>query len=123
MRDYTDDLAAVENSLRALIERIGGQTYGVDYLVRMGVTKASLQAWQKSRDREAEHRGAGVREERLLYFSLISLILKELSLRIGNSFSLFCFGVTKPPSSYPSCANSETLTRIGASSAKRKNLS
>lgn len=72
MRDYTDDLAAVENSLRLIIERVGQDAYGGDYLLRMNVGPKSIRDWEKNRTREAERRGAGIREERLLYFSNFS---------------------------------------------------
>jgi hypothetical protein len=72
MRDYTDDLSAVENSLRLIIERVGQDTYGADYLPRLNVVPKSIKDWERNRTRETERRGAGIREERLLYFSNFS---------------------------------------------------
>jgi hypothetical protein len=52
MRDYTDDLTAAENSLRSVIDRLGRQTYGADYLARLGVTERSVKSWARKRDDE-----------------------------------------------------------------------
>lgn len=69
MRDYTDDLAATENSLRLIVDRVAQDAYGPDYLSRLGVKPKSIEAWERNRVRESERRGAGIHEERILYYS------------------------------------------------------
>ena len=78
MRDYTDDLAATENSLRLIIERIGRDSFGDDYLGRFGVSADVLRRWERSRAAEAQRRGAGILEQRLLYFSNMSELIAIL---------------------------------------------
>ena len=69
MRDYTDDLAGVENSLRRIVERIGIDKYGASWLQNLGVKEKTIRAWEKSREREQHRRSGGLAEDRLIYFS------------------------------------------------------
>jgi hypothetical protein len=85
MTDYTDDLAAAENSLRRIIERVGRDTYGDDWLARLGISDAIIRRWRANRDREHSARGGGIEEERLIYFSNFG----DLEKLIVDNWALF----------------------------------
>jgi len=72
MNDYTDDLAAVEQSLRLVVERVGRDSFGQYYFPGFGVSAQKVAKWKTARDREQNNRRAGVPEDRLLYFSDLS---------------------------------------------------
>lgn len=85
MRDYTDDLAAVENALRRIIERVGSDLHGHEWLVALGVKQKTLATWGRSRDREQLRRGGGLPEDRLIYYSDFS----DLETIILENWALF----------------------------------
>lgn len=67
--EYLEQLAAVENALRRIVDRIGNETFGRDYLGSLGVSEERKARWAKNRAREEERRGAGIGEQRALYYS------------------------------------------------------
>jgi hypothetical protein len=67
--DYTDDLFALENSLRTIIDQIGLENHGGKYLGALGVSSGAQGNWETRREREAQRRGSGFAEQRLLYFA------------------------------------------------------
>src|SRR5258706_3666623 len=67
MSDYTDDLAAAENSLRRIVERIGKESFGDKWLTNFAATD-KIKEWENSQKREGTTRG-GIQEQRLIYFS------------------------------------------------------
>lgn len=84
MQDYTDDLAAVENSLRRIIERVGKDAHGDKWLETL-VKADRLKHWQKKLDDELAARSGGIQEQRLLYFSDFN----DLDQIIDKNWSLF----------------------------------
>src|SRR5258706_13994118 len=69
MADYTDDLAAAENSLRRVIERVGRDAHGDQWLKPLGITEKEIKKWEGHRERENVARSAGIQEQRLIYFA------------------------------------------------------
>lgn len=81
MRDYTDDIAAVENALRRIVEHVGRAEHGADWLRAFGVPAGTIKGWSRKRRRELERRGSGIPEHRLIHFSdfgeLQDIIVKQ----------------------------------------------
>src|SRR5687768_14053885 len=68
MHDYTDDLAAVENAIRQVIERRGQDTNGQAWLDTL-INPDKVKEWKRRQTREANVRASGVPEQRPIYFS------------------------------------------------------
>lgn len=71
MTDYQDELTAVENALRLLIERVG--------MDNLGISNADKRKWQERREHDMRERGAGFPEDRLLYYSDIADLKKIIT--------------------------------------------
>jgi hypothetical protein len=69
MPDYTDELAAVENSLRRVVERVGNDLHHGNWQAGFGIAADVLERWRRNQEREHHRRGAGIDEHRLIYFS------------------------------------------------------
>lgn len=83
--DYTDDLAGVENTLRRLIEHVGRRAHGSSWLSEFGVGESRVAAWRRRQEREGSNRGAGLTEDRLIYFSDFA-DLEEIVIRNWDEF-------------------------------------
>jgi len=69
VQDYTDDLAAVENALRRIVDRVGRDLHGAEWAAAFGISPSVLDRWRRNQARELDRRGAGIAEDRLIYFS------------------------------------------------------
>ncbi len=78
MQDYTDHLAAVENSLRRIIERVGHDAHGDPWLNALADAE-KIKQWERKREQEREARVSGIQEERTLYFSDFNDLIKIIT--------------------------------------------
>ncbi|WP_346839925.1 hypothetical protein [Microbulbifer sp. SAOS-129_SWC] len=68
-KECSDALSGVENSLRLIINKVGEDSYGNNYIDQLGVDPKKIKKWEKSREKEGSKRSAGIKEKRLLYYS------------------------------------------------------